>query len=150
MDQRPKCNTLNYKILRRKHRATVSQPDVTIFLQLTMFPLSACFSLSPHWNTCARGRVCWSKVGPCAYSYNYGCLCSHLWLFSDATQVGIFSLVVPPQIQCCAGVWSEWGWSIGLAWAQVHGGATRGNVPACRADLSLPCLRGKPGHLHSS
>lgn len=76
---------------------------MTIFLQLTMFPLSVCFSLLPHWNICTRGRVCWSKLGQRAYSYNYGCLCSHLWLFSNATQVGIFFPGCAPTdpMLCC-------------------------------------------------
>ena len=53
-----------------------------------------------------------------------------------------------PQIQCLAVTWSEWGRSLGLAWA--YGEAIVGNPETTRADLTLPYFGGKPVHTCSS
>ena len=48
------------------------------------------------------------------------------------------------QIRCCTVMWSEWGQNFCPTWSEVCCEAVSRNSAAGRANLSPPCLRGKP------
>ena len=73
-------------------------------------------SPSPHTGTFAPEGGCaeasWAQVHIAITMAAYVAICGSSQM---QPRLGFFFLVVAPQIQCRAEVWSEWGWSIGLA-----------------------------------
>lgn len=56
----------------------------------------------------------------------------------------------PPQITCCTVTWNEWGKSICSTRVGARPQVVASNLAPTKADLSPPCLRGKPACLCSS
>ena len=75
-----------------------------------LFPLSVCFSFSPHWGLCPKGGESWSKWSLCTYRGSAHCLCRWLWLCSDAAHGCVSSLVlsIMTNYRVITSYWTPW------------------------------------------
>ena len=119
-------------------------------------PLLCCGSARPVWTL----RVLWVSCSIAPAVRDQGSFPYTVWVrvniehhcpmqalpWNQVTTVsysGVISQSWPAHMQCHTVAWTEWGQGVCSAWAGACAKVAAWILAATRADLSVPCLRGK-------